>query len=407
MSWTSSQGRKISGTGDVEGGSGLARVFLSTWGQSDNIGDSILRRGLLRTFHGIDDARVHVHVGRKLMPDTNDERYLTALRLRGDEVVYDTAIGWFSRYAASALTGRTLMVMPAGELVLPDRAGRFWGWWTAVCAVLSRPRGGTTVQVGAGVRMSSDATITAPRMERYARRKMSLVAWRDPRTAAAFGIGDIAPDWAFGEGPDPLGEGLGTPAGERKILAVTTRGNRDLLDDNKIRLLRDIAKSRGLQIQVYSQVRRDREAMTKLAWVLHPGTEPLLFGEESHAEWEQKVRALHRESAIVASDRIHALIVGATEGAVPLAVSSGSTEKALRTLKPGGFDLPADQPAAINDYLDTMLGDSTSVSRRIVTARAHLDQLRNTLRSFIGGSPLPAPSTVEHRPCEYRHAAAS
>ncbi|MCX8561859.1 polysaccharide pyruvyl transferase family protein [Mycolicibacterium mucogenicum] len=376
---------------------------MSTWGQSDNIGDSILRRGLLRTFHGIDDARVHVLVGRRLMPDTNDERYLTALRLCGDEVVHDTAIGWFSRYATSALTGRTLMVMPAGELVLPARTGRFWGWWTAICALLSRPRGGTTVQVGAGVRMSSDTAIPAPRMERYARRKMSLVAWRDPRTADAFGIGDVAPDWAFGEGPDPLLEGLGVPAGERKILAVTMRGNRDLLDENKIRLLRDIATSRGLRIQVYSQVRRDREAMAKLAWVLHPGTEPLLFGEESHAEWEKKVRALHRESAIVASDRIHALIVGATEGAVPLAISSGSTEKALRTLKPGGFDLPADQPTAINDYLDSMLGDPSSVSRRIVTARAHLDQLRSTLRGFVDGRPVPAANAVR----EFRHAAAS
>jgi hypothetical protein len=147
--------------------------------------------------------------------------------------------------------------------------------------------------------------------------------------------------------------------------------------------------------------------MEKLAWVLHPGTEPLLFGEESHAEWEKKVRALHRESAIVASDRIHALIVGATEGAVPLAVSSGSTEKALRTLKPGGFDLPADQPAAINDYLDAMLGDSTSVSRRIVTARAHLDGLRNTLRSFVDGGPVGETSTIEPLPYEFRHAAAS
>jgi len=54
-----------------------------------------------------------------------------------------------------------------------------------------------------------------------------------------------------------------------------------------------------------------------------------------------------------------------------------------------------------------MLGDSTSVSRRIVTARAHLDQLRNTLRSFVDGAPVPAPSTVEHGPYEYRHAAAS
>jgi hypothetical protein len=54
-----------------------------------------------------------------------------------------------------------------------------------------------------------------------------------------------------------------------------------------------------------------------------------------------------------------------------------------------------------------MLGDATSVSRRIVTARTHLDQLRNTLRSFVGGRPVSDPGTVEPLPYEFRHAAAS
>ena len=397
----------------------MARVFLSTWGDNGNIGDSILRRGMLRTFHGIDGARLHVLVGRRLMPIPNDDRYLAAVGLRGDEVVHDTPIGWLSRYATSAMATRTVMVMPAGEIVYPERTRSYWGWWTALCALLPLARRGTAVQVGAGVRLSTvgkDAargtrrvrnSVEVPLMERYARRKMAVVAWRDPGTLGSFGVGDVAPDWAFGEGPDPLTEGLGAPPRERKILAVSTRWDRDALSASKIRLLRDIAQTRGLRIQVFSQVRDDDEAMAKLAEQLHPGTEPLLFGNQSHAECEDKVRALHRQSAIVASDRLHALIIGATEGAVPLAVSNWTTEKTTRTLKPGGFALPTDEPAAINAYLDEMLSDSESVTSRVAAARAELDQLRSRLRSVVDDRPVPQPSNVAHRHYDLRHAAAS
>lgn len=397
----------------------LARVFLSTWGDNGNIGDSILRRGMLRTFHGIDGVRLHVHVGRKYMPIPNDDRYLSAVGLRGDEAVHNTPIGWLARYAASAMTNRTVMVMPAGEIVYPERTRFYFGWWTALCALLPLAHRGTAVQAGAGVRLSTVGkaasrgtrrvrkSVDVPAMERYARRKMAVVVWRDPGTSDSFGVGDVAPDWAFGEGPDPLAEGLGAPPCERKVLAVTTRWDRDALSANKIRLLREIADARGLRIQVFSQVRDDDEAMAKLARELHPGTEPLLFGSQSHAQCEDKIRALHRQSAIVASDRLHALIIGATEGAVPLAVSNWTIEKTVRTLKPGGFALPTDEPAAINAYLDEMLSDSASVTSRIAAARAELDRLRSRLRSFVDGRPVPQPSTVDQQSCDYRHAAAS
>lgn len=378
----------------------MVRVFLSTWGQSDNIGDSILRRGLLRTFHGIDDAQLHVHVGRRER-DANDEGYLSAVGLNGDEVEHDHMAGWLGRYTTSAMRRRTVYVMPAGEMFFPERTRFYWGWWTALLAAMPLMRGGSTVQVGAGVRMSAVGKASArrsrgardvvhiPKLERYARTKMPVVGWRDPATQDSFQIGDVVPDWAFGEGPDPQFDGLGAPPRERTLMAVTTRWDRGVLSSEKIRMLRDIADSRGLRIQVYSQVRRDRELMEELARELHPGTAPILFGDQSHAEWETQVRALHRESAIVASDRLHALIIGTTEGAVPLAISNSTTEKVSRTLKPGGFVLPPENPEAINTYLDEMFADDASVSRRIATARAKLDAVRGTLRAAVADCAAP------------------
>ena len=364
---------------------------------------------MLRTFQNLDNAELHVHLGRREPGDANDPAYFTALGLRGDEIQYDTSLGWLARYAASALRRRTMFVLPAGELIFPERSRFYWGWWTLLGASVSRLRGGTAVQVGAGVRMSSvgDSALSSsritrslahiPALERYARQTMSVVGWRDPGTLDSFRVGTVVPDWAFGEGPDPLTVGLGTAPGSRDVMAVTTRADRDVLSKDKIRLLRDVAEARGLRIQVYSQVRRDRQKMEELARRLHPGTEPLLFGNESHADWEQQVRALHRRSAIVAGDRLHALIIGATEGAIPLAVSNWTTEKVIRTLKPGGFSLPSGCADSINAYLDEMFADETSVSQRIAVARAKLDSVRSALRDCVDSCAAPQPTSERRR----------
>jgi polysaccharide pyruvyl transferase WcaK-like protein len=168
-------------------------------------------------------------------------------------------------------------------------------------------------------------------------------------------------------------------------MALTTRWDRDVLAPEKIRLLRQLADSRGLEIQVYSQVRRDRGHMEKLAHLLHPGREPILFGIETHAEWEAAVRALHRECAVVVSDRLHALIVGATEGAIPLGMSNQTTEKVVRTLEPAGFAIPLEAADAMNRYLDECLADDDWVVRRVDAARTTLDDVRAGLRAVVDG----------------------
>lgn len=373
----------------------MTRVFLSTWGQSDNIGDSILRRGQLRTFQNIDGAQLHVHVGRKDF-DPNAEDYVSAIGLDGTEKQYDTAAGWLFRALSSPAADRTILVMPTGEILMPERFRRYWGWWTLAGALGAKSRGGAMVQVGAGVRMSTvgknaagDTRIVrdqvdVPPLERLARRKMPVVAWRDANTRDSFQVGDVAPDWAFGEGPDPA-DGLGPPPSARKVLAVTMRSDRDVLTEDKIALIREIAHMYGLRIQVYSQVRRDRAVMEKLAEILHPGTPAILMRDESHDEWEAVMRTMYRDSAIVVSDRLHALIIAATEGAIPVALSNWTTEKAVRMLKPGGFDLPPQDPGAIKSYLSEMFADPQAVSRRIMGARAEIDGVRARLRDLVAG----------------------
>jgi hypothetical protein len=94
---------------------------------------------------------------------------------------------------------------------------------------------------------------------------------------------------------------------------------------------------------------------------------------------------MFRECAVVASDRLHALVVGATEGAIPLGISNWTTEKVVRTLSPAGFSLPIEATDPINRHLDECLADDDWVVRPIIAARATLDGVRARLRALVEG----------------------
>lgn len=374
----------------------MTRIFLSTWGQNDNIGDSILRRGLLRSFQGIDGTELHVHVGGREPGEPNDEGYQSALGLRGDEIVYDRTIDWLRGASTSVFAKRTIIVLPAGEIVYPKFGRRLVAAGNMVLALAPRARGGTALQVGAGVRMSSVGDkarskahrLTVPYLERASRRSMAMVAWRESATRDAFGLGEVLPDWAFDEGADPLEAGLGPAPAERKLLAVTTRWDRGALDSGKIALLRQLADRHDLQLQVYSQVRRDREHSEQLARQLHPGTDPILFGNETHAEWELTVRALHRRSAVVASDRAHALIIAATEGSIPLAFSNWPAVKPIAMLRAAGVAVPADADSdgsaeSVENFVSAQLADTSAVERPVSSARERIAAARIRLRAIV------------------------
>lgn len=376
----------------------MTQVFLSTWGQNDNIGDSILRRGLLRSFQGMDGVELHVHVGRREPGEANDEGYLSALGLRGDEVLYDRAIDWLRGASTKVFAKRTILVLPAGEISYPKFGKGMAAAGNLLVALAPRARGGTALQVGAGVRMSSvgdqatsrsrrvDETVSVPLLDRVSRRAMAMVAWRDAATRNSFGVGEVVPDWAFGEGADPQSGGLGPALAKRRVLAVTTRRDRGDLNNEKIAQLRGLADRHNLELQAYSQVRRDHEHTVRLAQALHPGTEPLLFEKQTHAEWEHQVRLLHRTSAIVASDRAHALIIGATEGAVPVAISNWTTEKPVRTVRAGGISVPSDSEStveAVQSYVAAQLAEPTSIERPVSAAREQIAQARIRMRAIV------------------------
>ncbi len=355
----------------------MTRVFLSTWGQNYNLGDSVLRRGLLQAFRG-DGVALHVFVG------DNDAGYLSALGLRDTDVLYTERDRWWRAAAGRMLAERTVLVQTAGELVLPA-GSRTAGWRSVLGGALARAGGGAAVHLGAGLR---DPSAPLPPLERRARRTFAQVAWRDEDTARAFGTGDVAPDWAFGEGTEPDASGrVGPPRDDRSVMAVTLRGDRAPLTATQVARVRAIADEHGWTLRVFTQVRTDADRARELSTRLRCTAPPLVWGDESHADWERRVRDLFARSAAVVSDRAHALIIGSSEGAIPVGLSGASVRKVVRLLRPAGFELPEGDGDELSTYVRAMAADPRSVDVRVAAARRTVQAMAARARALAEGVP--------------------
>ncbi|QEO13670.1 polysaccharide pyruvyl transferase family protein [Agromyces intestinalis] len=348
----------------------MTSVFVKVDGQNDNLGDSVLRRGLLRAVRGDGTAKLHVYVGK------NDDDYLSSVGVRATDILYRSPQDWWRAGFGCLGRERTIFVPSAGEMPF-DGPRYLSGFRLFVGSRLARHRSGGALHVGAGLRYRDTAV---PPFERYARRSFEVVGWRDADTAAAFGRGEVIPDWAFAEGRVPGRAGQNV---ERSLLAVSMRGDRPRVSDEWIDLFTDLARSRGLDLAVVTQVRRDTPAAEDLARRLG-AVEVILWEGESHVDWERRVRDVYGRSAIVAGDRAHGLIIAATEGAVPLAAGA-STSKMERVLAPAGFDLRS--MAGTPDYLREALSSPDFVETRVSAASEAVRAVARRIGEFVDADP--------------------
>ncbi|MFE4498559.1 polysaccharide pyruvyl transferase family protein [Rhodococcus sp. NPDC056743] len=354
------------------------RVFVTSIGQEDNLGDSVLRRGLLDS---LDRSHVEVHV----LVGSNSTSYISALGLKSDDVIYESRRAWRRSLMLSAFRGKCSLVFNAGE-VRVDRAHSHLGRFQTIAVAIIRLRGGAAIHTGVGIRDPAEPRDFAARC---VLRMCNLVTWRDGKSRDWSGIGQVLPDWAFALGPQKVATDNTDLSLSRSFLAISMRGDRDFPSEDWFGAVRTILDENGLTPILVTQVVRDGDRSRAIARELGDGTKVVGWaGDTSHAVHETQVRDIYRNSTAVVSDRLHALVLGATEGAVPLPLTVGSSEKLRRTLAVVGLDgfcIEQDEIPhyAIGNVARDALARGTQV--QVDEARERLTILCDTIVTHVAG----------------------
>ncbi len=280
----------------------------------------MLRRRLLNVLLNQPDTEgqsLHVYVG------SASAGFIKGLGIPVDAHVYTSKTVWLLAMVMNTLQRRPpVLVFNPGEVQLNLKTTvAYMSLW--VPAAIIRLRGGAVVRTGTALdnRVTQPIAVLAKLAVRVANLATSIGSWRDVASRDEFGAGRLVPDWAI-EKPSEDKDGY-----RRTLLAVTYRSDRrHAFDEYAIKRIREMAERYELKVIVYCQVRRDQVAMQKLA--KDQGWEYIAWASTTpHLEQEIIVRDLLKKSRFVCSNRIHALIIGLTEGAQAICISSDDEHK--------------------------------------------------------------------------------
>lgn len=357
---------------------GSTEVFVALTGQRDNIGDSLLRRGLLKATP--EGSARHVLIG----PDSED--YATGLGLAKTDKTYVDRRRWMATLVTTAVQRRVILVMNAGEIT-PDTAFARARLLTLPVIWLVKLRGGAVIQAGLSVREPSART---SKLVRCLLTHADITAWRDEATRAWAGRGTVIPDWGITQGPDvaTVMERHGIARTRRIVLSL--RGDRPEPSEAVMGELRTALAATGAKLVVVCQVRRDLERSTWLAQELGGELVPWP-ADRSHREQEDLLRAEYARATWVISDRLHVVLAAMTEGAFPLSVKTIVSLKVARTLS--NIDVI---PAAPQHAEKQIIHSRRSLYDAIGSARERLQDVAQRISAHVEGRRLPRQQVVLH-----------
>ena len=349
------------------------QVFVRVTGQADNIGDSLLRRGLIRALR----AQGDLHLLVRALP----ESYVDGLGVQSEDALYTEEGEWLRAAKKAGRFGRVAFVMNAGEFQL--NRGYAIQYLRYLPAILrARRSGGFAAQLGAGIR--SDALRWKPIIQ-LVLRSMDRVGWRDAESRDALGLGGVMPDWGFDEGsPAAWLEGQGI-ARARPWLSVSMRGDRPFPSDQWFDLVSALAAQHGLRPRIVVQVASDTKRALEIGIRLN--AEVIALQGSLHSQQETAVRAQYQDSSVVVSDRLHALVVGVTEGAIPLALVDGGSRKIAKHFAVvGATEVVVNSDKASANGAIVQLDVSDSSRRRYVSlvtdARQVIQEIADSLSDW-------------------------
>ncbi|MDQ1181547.1 polysaccharide pyruvyl transferase family protein [Rhodococcus sp. SORGH_AS_0301] len=343
-------------------------VFVGATGARDNVGDTALRRELFRALRP--RGTLHLWVGG--LPET----YLSGLGLDATDVLYRSRRTWRVAALRHALKGRVLFAFHGGEISLTPAVLRSYALHLPLLALL-RVRGGIAVHTSIGVRAPRRRTA---RILRWILAGCDLVTWRDDRSQEWIGLGTVTPDWAFAH---RHGEAL-PPDDERPLMAVALRHDRPAPSEDYARTVCALAAAHGLDLVMTAQTAADMRSARQ--WAPLFGARVVEWPSDDLAQAEDVLRHTYRRCRAVVSNRLHGLIMAATEGAVPIGLGTSDVEKLDRGMRAAGLvsvALHAQDSDVALSFAEDVLSRRDEVRRRVIGAAGELDELTDRIAGAL------------------------
>lgn len=348
--------------------SNLQHVAVHLSGQDDNLGDSILRAGLLQSLRGR-NRRIHILV-RDQSGNNQTSDYMSGLTLKDTDVVHDTRASWIQSTFNAV---RPVFVLNAGEI--NPRANSYPGKTALKELKQIRAQQGVTIAAGVGIKDPNSITADtfAPAFE-----TLDLMSWRDFGSREAAGFGEVNPDWAFALGTPTK---YWQPITSRPYLSVTLRFDRPYPDQRWLSAVQYLAQQTNTRVVTFAQVGRDAPRAVRLASDLNGE----YFGAPSfsHDALDDHVRSLFAQSLAVVTDRAHGLIIGATEGAYPIG-SGSDPQKIVRLLETVGLGSLVGRYQDLATFGERLDDNLAQLTPAIDQARNDLARLRVRIQALLG-----------------------
>jgi hypothetical protein len=341
-------------------------IHVWATGQDDNIGDSLLRRGYLNALRQI--GSLNVWTGPA------SPGFISGLGLAKEDGRNASFAAWYWSAMQKALVRRTFVAMNAGEVPV-SRKGAARLTALGLLASVCRIRGGGGLWIGAGVPNTHPVLVLSYKAVAVA---SVFVRWRDHPSELHVAKRGTAPDWAFA---------LGTPAAnwalpaERDKLAIVLRGDRPIPSPEWLEWVRGLAVQHQLRPTVVVQVKRDNERALELANLL--SADVVTWDHDDHEAQEAAARDVYAQTAVVIGDRLHGLIVAATEGAIPLGWVPSSSGKIQRHFHVVDLDWVGEHEGAPGSSLPAL--DLARISKLRAELTHSINAARKELDDTVAG----------------------
>ncbi len=343
------------------------KIFIPIVGQYTNVGDVMHRKQLVSWLKPI--GELHVYVGNA------PKSFIEGINLE-NAILYRNLFQWLLAIFAS-LGKKSAFVFTSGEINL--RRKRLLGEIMLLpFIILLRLRGGKVFRIGIAARINKSRIKI---IWKLIFKLSTKIYWRTKSSQQFFNIGRIVPDLAFNETISKK------HSESRRYLTLSMRYDRPEPTYEILEGIKEFAIEHDLEVIVLSQVRNDNKRTQHIASQM--GVKAIIWHDNaSHSEQEKIVRDIYSNTSILVSDRLHVLIAGSTELAVPVAILTKDNSKVkdhyeiigYQNLTKLGCQCNKEQ---LKEFLLIQLSRKNELKDKLSYAKSILDSTRDEIVSLL------------------------